>query len=56
MLATYVRRLMDRYKKAFLVAVSLISLPSIFFAVVGLVSLSASYILFWSGRLSYVIH
>ena len=42
---------MDRYKRAFLFAVTLISLPCIFLFVVGLVNLSASHILFWVGML-----
>jgi hypothetical protein len=43
--------MMDRYKRAFLVAVTLISLPCIFLIVVGLVNLSAAHILIWGGML-----
>jgi len=39
------------YKIAFLISVLLISLPSAFLVVVGVVNLSATHILFWGGML-----
>lgn len=42
---------MKSYRIAFLISVILISLPSAFLVVVGVVNLSASHILFWGGML-----
>jgi hypothetical protein len=42
---------MNSYRIAFLVSVILISLPSVFLVVVGIVNFSASRIVFWGGML-----
>jgi len=42
---------MKGYRIAFLISAILISLPSAFLVVVGVVNLSASHILFWGGML-----